>query len=302
MDLGSETHLSVHKSEIDPRTAWLGVDWRKHRRWVTVGAQKVNLVELGQGPPVVFVHGLGGNWQNWLNNLPHLSATHRVIAVDLPGFGESEMPHEEITIGFYADWVAELLGTLGIEKCVLVGNSMGGQIAAEVTLRRPELVERLVLVSGAGISAENFNKPATIEILRRADRMFSFWSKQVVTKSRRFALRRGGRRALMALYVTDPDALSVQLVTELGRGTGKPGFVDALRALTRHPLRSRLRGIDRPTLIVWGENDRICPVRDAHEFHSAIRDSKLVIYENTGHLAMLERPDEVNALLDEFLG
>ena len=73
------------------------------------------------------------------------------------------------------------------------------------------------------------------------------------------------------------------------------------RALTAHPLRARLRQIDRPTLIVWGAHDRICPVKDAHEFHSAIRGSRLVIYENTGHLSMLERPEEFNALLDEFL-
>jgi pimeloyl-ACP methyl ester carboxylesterase len=302
MDLGSETPPAADKKAPDPRTAWLDVDWRRHRRWVTIGGARVNCVDMGRGPAIVLIHGLGGNWQNWLDNIPHLAARNRVIAMDLPGFGESEMPHDKISIDFYAAWIRDLLETLGVEQCVLIGNSMGGQIAAEVTLRHPELVERLVLVDAAGISAENFNKPATVEIMRRADRLFSFWSKQVVTRSRRLALRRGGRRALMSLWVQNPDDLSAQLVIELGRGTGKPGFPDALRALTQHPQRARLRQIARPTLIVWGASDRICPVRDAHEFHGAIRNSRLVILPDTGHLSMLERPDEFNALMDEFLG
>ena len=301
MDRGVQTPPAADKPRSDPRTAWLGIDWREHRRWLTVGGQRVNCVELGSGPPVLLVHGLGGNWQNWLNNLPFLAAEHRVIAVDLPGFGESEMPREQITIGFYAQWVVELLATLDIEKCVLVGNSMGGQIVAEVALTHPGLVEKLVLVSPAGISAENFNKPATVELMRRADRLFSFWSKQVVTRGRKLTRRRGGRRALMSWWVRNPDDLSVELVTEIAQGTGKPGFVDALKALTSHALRARLREIDCPVLIVWGGADRITPVRDAREFQSAISGSRLVIYDNTGHLSMLERPEEFNALVGEFL-
>jgi pimeloyl-ACP methyl ester carboxylesterase len=305
MNRGSETPPVSTAAVQAGHSEWIDVGWRKHRRLVTVGGHRVNCVEIGpahsSASAVLLIHGLGGNWQNWLENIPQLARRHRVVAIDLPGLGESEMPTEAITIGFYADWVTKLLRTLEIERCTLIGNSMGGQIAAEVTLAHPELVDKLVLVSAAGISAENFNKQSTIELLKRADRLFSFWSKQVVTRGRRLTRRRRARRALMALWVRHPDRLSGPLVAELARGTGKPGFADALTALTTHALRSRLRKIDRPVLIVWGDEDRVTPLRDAHEFHSAIRGSRLVIYADTGHLSMLERPAEFNALLDEFL-
>ena len=81
------------------RSAWLDIDWRSHQRWVRVEDRWANVIEIGSGPPVVFVHGLGGSWQNWLENLPAAAeAGYRAIAVDLPGFGASEMPAEKISI------------------------------------------------------------------------------------------------------------------------------------------------------------------------------------------------------------
>ena len=91
---------------------------------------------MGSGPPLVFVHGLAGCWQNWLENIPHFARSHRVIAVDLPGFGESELPHEDISIPGYGRFVDAFLGEIGVERAPLVGNSMGGFIAAEVA-RQP---------------------------------------------------------------------------------------------------------------------------------------------------------------------
>src|SRR4051812_4335007 len=82
------------------RSAWLDVDWQAHRRFVEVGGRRMNVVELGTGePPMVFIHGLSGSWQNWLENLPHFAAGgHRVVAFDLPGFGASDMPDGKISI------------------------------------------------------------------------------------------------------------------------------------------------------------------------------------------------------------
>lgn len=280
---------------------WLEIDWSEHRRWVTVAGRRVNCVEFGDGPAVLLVHGLGGNWQNWLENIPALASGHRVIAADLPGFGESELPDAPITIDFYARWVAQLADTLSVQRCALIGNSMGGQIAAEVALQRPDLVQRLVLVDAAGITAEDFNKPNTIRLLKRADRLVAFWSKQVVARGRGLTRRRRARRRLMVMWVRHPERLSGPLVAELARGSGKPGFADALTALTTHPLRSRLHQIGQPTLIVWGADDRMTPLRDAHALHAAIAGSRLVIYPDTGHLSMVERPVEFNALVEEFL-
>ncbi len=109
-------------------------------------------------PRSCFVHGLGGCWQNWLENLPRAALDRRAIALDLPGFGRSEMPLDEISIQGYARVVDRFCERLGLGEVVLVGNSMGGFIAAEVAIRRPQRVERLVLVSAAGISIHSLHR------------------------------------------------------------------------------------------------------------------------------------------------
>src|SRR5215475_8601061 len=91
------------------RSPWLDVDWSSHQRWIVVGGRRVDVIELGSGPPIVFIHGLSGSWQNWLEQLPVFARDHRVVALDLPGFGESEMPREKITISGYGRFVETLL-------------------------------------------------------------------------------------------------------------------------------------------------------------------------------------------------
>ena len=90
------------------RSPWLDVDWRRHQRWIGLGGRPVNVIEMGEGPPLIFVHGLAGSWQNWLEQLPVFAADHRVIALDLPGFGYSPMPAEKISISGYARTIGEL--------------------------------------------------------------------------------------------------------------------------------------------------------------------------------------------------
>jgi pimeloyl-ACP methyl ester carboxylesterase len=136
-------------------STWRTIDWPSMTRRVRVLGREVNAIDTsGSGPPMVFVHGLGGRWQNWLLNIPAFMATHRCIALDLPGFGESEMPAEEISIKGYAKVVDALLDELDVESAVFVGNSMGGFVSAEVALSHATRVERLVLVSAAGLSIE----------------------------------------------------------------------------------------------------------------------------------------------------
>ncbi|HWI22546.1 MAG TPA: alpha/beta hydrolase [Baekduia sp.] len=280
---------------------WTAIDWSQHRRFAEVGSTRTNVVDIGEGPAVIFLHGLGGNWQNWLENLPALASDHRCIAVDLPGFGESALPADSVSVDYYALWVADLVRTLGLPSATLVGNSMGGQIAAEVALQTPELVDRLVLVDAAGISVESLKNERVVMLLQRADRLLAFWSTQIVARGWRLATRRRARRTLMSLWVANPDVLRPGLVTELAKGTGKPGFAAALKSVTSHRIRSRLTAISQPTLIVWGELDRITPVRDAYEFHAAIRGSRVVVWPDTGHLSMIERAQEFNELLRGFL-
>src|SRR4051794_27732145 len=140
---------------------WRTIDWRPHLRHLVIDGRSVNYVDYGPSDssgrePVIFVHGLGGCWQNFLENIPRAAAEgRRAIAIDLPGFGFSDMPAEEISISGYGRTVNALLDQLDVGEAVLVGNSMGGFISAEVAIQFPARVARMVLVSAAGVTTSD---------------------------------------------------------------------------------------------------------------------------------------------------
>jgi pimeloyl-ACP methyl ester carboxylesterase len=284
------------------RSPWLDIDWRTPQRWVTVEGEPINTIELGEGPPIVFVHGLGGSWQNWLEQLPVLAREHRVLAMDLPGFGYSPMPREDISIAGYARLLDGLLGALGIDAATVVGNSMGGFIGAELAIAFPRRVERLVLVSAAGLSTHNEPLPVrTMPALVRLERLLAGGSALLAAKSETVMRRRRLREATLKAVVRHPGRLPAALAAEQLRGAGKRGFLPALQAVIGYDVRDRLPEIACPTLIVWGDRDRLITVRDAGVFEELIPRSRKVIFEDTGHMAMLERPDAFNALLESFV-
>ena len=279
------------------RSAWMDIDWRAHQRWVRVGGDWANVVELGEGPPLLLVHGLSGCWQNWLENIPHFAASHRVIAMDLPGFGASPMPAEQITIPGYGRFLDGLCDQLGIDAAAVVGNSMGGYVAAELAISSPQRVERLMLVSAAGISAERL--PA--DRIMTGARVVAASADWAVSRHAAFARRPALRRLALGLVVRHPHRLSAPLAYELMSGSGKEGFLPAMAAILAHRISERLPQIACPTSIVWGEDDRVIPVRDAAIFQRLIPNARTTILPDTGHVAMLERPARFNALLEAFL-
>jgi pimeloyl-ACP methyl ester carboxylesterase len=283
------------------RSPWLDVDWREHQRWVTIDGRRVNVIELGSGPPVVFIHGLSGSWQNWLEQLPVFARDHRVITFDLPGFGASEMPREKITIRGYGRFVDALLDELGVSSGAVVGNSMGGFIGIELAIRFPERVERLVLVSAAGLSIEYLRNERALAVLGAIENRLAAYSGWLASRSDALARRPGARRMIFGIVAKRPDRLPGPLIAEQVRGSGKPGFLPALDALTDYPIRDRLGEIACPTLIVWGAEDKLVPARDADEFALLIPNSRKVVWPDTGHVAMLERPEAFNALVQAFL-
>jgi pimeloyl-ACP methyl ester carboxylesterase len=284
------------------RSRWLEVDWRAHQRWVIVDGQPVNTIELGEGPALVFVHGLSGSWPNWLEQIPVLAQERRVVAIDLPGFGHSPMPTQEISISGYARLLDQLLDQLDLDAAAVVGNSMGGFIAAELAIAFPQRVERLVLISAAGISTHR--DPRTmraVPTLRRMERILAASAAWFASKSDAVARRPRLREAALNVVVRHPSRLPAALAAEQLRGAGKPGFMPALEATIHYDLRERFPEIACPTLIVWGENDMLIGVRDADVFAELIPNSRKVIFEDTGHMAMLERPAAFNVLLRDFL-
>ncbi|HEU4701487.1 MAG TPA: alpha/beta fold hydrolase [Conexibacter sp.] len=279
------------------RSAWLDIDWPAQQRWIEVDGTPANVVELGAGPPLLFVHGLSGRWQNWLENMPHFARTHRVIAVDLPGFGASPMPREGISIPGYAGFLEGICDALSIDAAAVVGNSMGGHIASELAIRSPQRVERLMLVSAAGISAELVQRNAVIA----GGRVVAALMTQSAARHERLARRPGLRRIALSFVVRHADRLSAPLAHELMSGAGKPGFLPALEAVVTHRISERLPQIACPTFVLWGEDDHVIPVRDARRFSELIPDVRVEVWPDTGHVAMLERPAAFNALLEAFL-
>jgi pimeloyl-ACP methyl ester carboxylesterase len=282
---------------------WRETDWSRELKSVEIDGVPLNYVDVGSGDdeePAVLVHGLGGQWQNWLENIPRLALDRRVVAMDLPGFGLTPEPqdNEGISIPRYGRFVNALCDKLGLGTVELVGNSMGGFVAAEVAIQFPERVGRLVLVSAAGISsAEALQGP-----ILTFGRVATAIATNSVARFRWLASRPVTRHISLALVARHPRLLKPDFAYEgFFKGAGKPGFDDALRASLEYDFRDRLPEVKVPTLIVWGEKDSIIPVRDADEFERLIEDSRKLVMKDTGHIPMAERPVTFNDVLVEFL-
>ncbi len=295
---------------VPGRSAWMDVDWRVHQRWVMVAGEPVNIVDLGPsgsngaapGIPMLFVHGLSGSWQNFLENLPAFAGAHRVVAVDLPGFGASPLGSEPVTIPGYARLLRGLLDALEIPAACVVANSMGGFVALELAETEPDRVASLVLISPAGLDARAMRHDRALSALRRAERVLLWGGTIVATRAEAFARRARLRRATMRLAVLHPERLSSALMAEqIRQGSGKAGFVAALDALTDHDIEEHLGDIRCPTLLVWGQEDRLVNVRYAARLVAAIPAARCVLLDDTGHMAMLERPGRFNADVAAFL-
>jgi pimeloyl-ACP methyl ester carboxylesterase len=277
---------------------WIGIDWRAHQRWVPIGGSPVNVIELGEGPAVVFVHGLGGSWQNWLEQLPVFARDHRVLAFDLPGFGSSPMPPGRISMDGYVQTVLGLLDACGIERAAVVGNSMGGLISAELAAAAPERVTQLALISPAGVPIRR--RERQLPALRLLYPLVAYAGGLIGTNADAIARRPRLRNLLLRTVAHSPAAIAPQLAAEQLRGMGKPGLWPALVDLIGHSVSDRLGAISCPTLIVWGEHDHVLPAHHAEIFAAAIPGARKVLYPDTAHVAMFERPHEVNALLAEL--
>ncbi len=224
--------------------------------------------------------------------------THRCVAIDLPGFGLSELPAGEISIPRFARTVDMLCDELGLEEPVVIGNSMGGFVGAELAVSFPTRVTKLVLVAAAGLSTEYLSR----EPLLAGARAFMVLTARTGLRGSPVVKRRRLRRLALQPIVRYPERLSIPLASELVQGANAPGFLDSFEALMSYSFRDNLKRIDAPVLIVWGRNDILVPVADAEMFEHLIgENAHHVVFEDTGHLPMLERPSRFNELLGAFL-
>src|SRR3954468_13659112 len=282
------------------RAPWLDVDWQAAQHRLEIDGREVNCCELGEGPAILFIHGLGASWQSWLEQMPEFAEDHRVVAMDLPGFGYSEMPAQDISIEYYARWTAKLMDALGIESAAVVGNSMGGFVSADLAIKSPARVQRLVFVSAAIFWQERRRAQPLVQLARLSDAVVA---RSLVRATDHIATRRRLRNAALASAgFRYPHLISRELAHEMVRSARRTdGFLPALEALADYPVEEELPKIGCPALIVWGAHDTLVPVKDAKRMEDLIPDSRRVVFERTGHVAMLERPERFNKLLREFL-
>jgi pimeloyl-ACP methyl ester carboxylesterase len=268
---------------------------------MTVDARRVHLADLGgarRGAPLVLLHGLGGRWQHWLENMPRLAERRRVVAVDLPGFGRSQMPLEPISIAGYARTLDRVCDLLELDAAVFVGSSLGGMVAAELALRSPERVAALVLVGAACLAPAELAAARThvaLDVLRRVTRALPRGVNGTLTRPR-------ARHLAFATVLRHPTLIATDMLFELTGADRPPGSLSALEALGAHEVRDHLAEIDVPTLVLHGRNDMLIPAADGEELATLIADARIDIFDDTGHLPMVERPARFNDALLDFIG
>ena len=247
--------------------------------------------------PVLLVHGLGATLDHWALAIPLLARGHRVLALDLPGFGHSGKPDRHYGPQAYVELLSGFLDALGVARVFLIGHSLGGAVSAEFTLTHPSRVERLVLVDAAGMT----RMPTRV-----LDFLLSGFERRV--DPRKVILPPRLVRALVKIVFYEPVPFAARnaeriLVSmeEADWGDRVRSFVRAFTGLSRSQVRDRLPEFTTPTLIVWGERDRVLPLRHGRMLKSGILDSRIVVFAKTGHCPMIEKPDEFCRVVEEFL-
>lgn len=234
---------------------------------VTIDGVPIAYQAIGHGEPVVLVHGLSGSGRWWQRNVTALGQSFRVYVVDLIGFGASRGPRHFV-LSEASDYLVRWLDVLGIERTHVIGHSMGGFIAADMAADHPRRVSKLVLVDAAIL-------PRAPGLLRNA-------------------------LGLLKVRSTVPISFWPILITDAIR-CGPITLWEAARDVLQADLRPKLRAIDAPTLVVWGDHDRLVPLDHGCQLVDLIRASRLAILPGAGHNPMWDRPDQFNPLVVGFL-
>lgn len=248
----------------------------------TVYGQNIHYIEAGQGPAVILLHGLGGTKEHWGANFAVLAAKYHVYALDQLGFGHSDKPLTNYKIATWADFLEGFMQSQAIPKATVVGNSLGGWIALDFTATHPEMVDKLVLVDAAGLSGEipiELLNPSSMAAWRTLLESI-FYDKKIVTDD--------VVRQAFTDRLRNNDGYTIERTLA---GFAQPQFED-----------DKLKSIHAPTLVVWGRNDGLISVDHAEKFGRGIAGAKVVVIEQCGHVPQIEKPEEFNRALLEFLG
>ncbi len=269
--------------------------WDSATRYMQIGGTSLRVRITGphDAPAMLMLHGFGSSLETWESWAQRLSDDHQVVRFDLPGCGLSEADRT----GSYADarsleLVKGLMDALGIKTAVLVGNSMGGRIAWRFAAAFPERTRKLVLISPDGFASPGFEYGKAPQV-------------PAILKLMKYFLPRTLLRSNLAAAYGDPRRLSDAVVDRYYELLLAPGNREAMIARMQQSILEDpvplLKQISAPTLLLWGQKDRLIPFANSADYVNALEDSRLVAFANLGHVPHEEAPAESLAAVMQFI-
>ncbi|WP_354700112.1 (E)-2-((N-methylformamido)methylene)succinate hydrolase [Paraconexibacter sp. AEG42_29] len=270
---------------LTPPPPWTDTDWSAHVREAVIGGRRLRYLDYGDGPPLLLLHGLGCSWQWWLEMIPSLAREHRVIAVDLPGFGRSDALDPPALMNSHAEAMFALADELDLGPLVVAGHSMGGLITLAMAVERPERVRGVVLINAGGVPMTGLRLAIVVGVLRASQR-FLAWN----PVTRLLVTRTGARRLLLRGALKDPGSMRPELAAEVVPLMASPGFLDAITAASEAVRASRPEDVTCPVLLIWGAADPIVRLASARQMQERLADARLEVIPGIGHTPMVEAP------------
>jgi pimeloyl-ACP methyl ester carboxylesterase len=270
---------------------------------VTIHGHELSYFDGGNGPVVLFIHGILGSYRNWSHLIDRMDETQRVIVPDLFGHGASAKPVGDYSLGAHAGTMRDLLDRLGIERVTVVGHSLGGGIAMEFYYLFPERVDRLVLVASGGLGRE------VNPILRSATLPGAEWVLPVIASDWvRGKVESASRAASRVGWKPGKDITAIwQGFSTLGDRESRRAFLATTRAVI-DPGGQTVSAHDYlpdalpiPTLVVWGSRDRMIPAWHAITAQRSIPGCRVELFEGAGHFPHLDEPDRFADVLRDFV-
>ena len=270
---------------------------------IAIHGKDIGYRTVGEGPVVLLIHGMAGSSGTWDPILEPLGRSAKVLAPDLPGHGRSAKPRGDYSLGALASGLRDLLEVLGHERATIVGHSLGGGVAMQFAYQFPERCERLVLVSAGGLGKEVSPLLRALS-LPGAELVLSLGCAPAIRDAGvsvgRFLTKVGLRPA--------PNAKQIwRSYSSLSDPETRTAFFHTLRSVI-DVAGQRVSAVDRlylagqlPTLIVWGDRDRIIPVEHAHAAHEAMPGSRLEIFPGAGHYPHQDDPERFAEVLSDFV-
>lgn len=296
LGLGFTVFWFARPADISFEEVKQSVPHAESSKFADVNGVKVHYQEKGEGTPLVLIHGYTSSTYTWKDIFEPLSQKYRVIAVDLKGFGFSEKPDGDYTRRAQGELVFGLLEHLKIEKAWLAGNSMGGETALNVALDHPEKVLGLILIDSAGVKIPG--REALTPWYVQAPVIGQVLTALAMTSDA--LVREGLKKSVFDdAKITDEEVNYYHQFLKT-RG-GQLAAREARKQYILHPVEDRLNNIGVPTLLMWGKEDEIIPLEAGKTMNEKIKNSKLIVFENCGHLPQEEMPEKVLHEITNFI-